>query len=172
MLFAETDSAIHTLYVVLIGLIIVATQIAKEIRDSLRAKNVERRATEIKAALEQAQRDAADKSEQVKRVVEEVACKTEQVKTAQIINSLSTAGKLSEVKKAVEDRAAIGSLNSEKLDKVKAALDDNTVLTFKVQSLVNTDREKILTHVKALQTLMEDHGIECPPHIDPKSSGS
>ena len=166
MIFAETDAAMNALLAVLLGFVVVATQIAREWRDSLREKNRAARDAAVKTALAVASEQADKKAKAVKAAIEEVAVKAEAVKMVLDHVNTETDKKLEDVKSTLAARTMLTEKAVEKIDKMQASLDENTAITSQTKSLVNGQRDKILEHITALQKLMEDHGIECPPHLN------
>src|SRR5665213_3066369 len=98
ILFAETDAAMNALLAVLLGFVVVATQIAREWRDSLRERNRAARDAQVKAALVAAEQQAETKAKAVKTAIEEVAVKAEAVKTTLDHANAATDKKLEDVK--------------------------------------------------------------------------
>lgn len=164
MIFAETDTNLNALYVGMLALVVVLTQLAREWRDTMRARN--------KIAFDERSKKEMDVQAVVnKAALDEVARKAEAVKTTLVGTASATNIKLAEVESTLANKTALIQQSIDKLDHVAAAMVENTAITDEVKQiavdthkLVNGQRDKMIAHIDALQKLMAEHGIDCPPH--------
>ena len=163
MLFADETTA-NAVLVSAIGAFVTVAGIAQGAFQAWLTYKAKR---DLRAEIRDSSDKAAVAAGEAKETAATAAQTAQEVKTAVIVNTLSTAGKIDEVKTTLAKKAEINAQTqqivaevSQKLDQTTEKLEQNTAVTVETNRLANGRTDALLAECDRLKKILAAAGID------------